>query len=125
MAAVLIIDDDARGTEPLARLLRQEGHEATLVSTVREALSELRSNPPDLVLLDLSLPRVDGLDLLDAMNAEPRLAGLRVAVYSGRDDEQSIRSAKELGAQDFIQKGRGWDHVIERIRANLATVPMA
>jgi DNA-binding response OmpR family regulator len=125
MAAVLIIDDDALSAEPLARLLRSEGHDATLAMTPREALTSLRTNPPDLVLLDLSLPRVDGLDLLEAMNGEPALASLRVAVYSGRDDDETVRSASALGARDFIRKGRGWEHVLERVKANLGDVAPA
>lgn len=119
MAHLLIIDDDVSAADAMAALLRREGHEADVASTAREALATLRHAEPDLVLLDLTMPRVDGLDLLDALKDDPRFAGVRVAVYSGRGGPESVEAAERLGACDFIPKGGSWPSVYERIKANL------
>jgi DNA-binding response OmpR family regulator len=119
MASILIIDDDANLAAPLAEVLRRDGHEAEYVPGVREALAHLHGNEPDLILLDLSMPRTDGLELLDAIREEPRLSDVRVAVYTGRTDEASRETAKKLGACDYIVKGPNWDEIYARIKAQL------
>ena len=119
MASVLIIDDNEQIAAPLAALLRSEGHAATYAPGAGAALSHLRQSPPDLVLLDLSMPLVDGLDLLDALRSEPRYADVRVAILSARDDEASVAEAERLGACEFIVKGQDWEEIYSRIKANL------
>ena len=120
MSSLLIIDDDLRTAEALITLLRREGHEAEAVGDAGKALEHLRRHDPDLVLLDLGMPRVDGMDLLDALKDEPRFAGLRIAVLTGRDDPGTAETARRLGACDFIEKGADWDSLYGRIKANLA-----
>src|SRR5918993_4142528 len=83
------------------------------------ALSQLRLSPPDLVLLDLSMPLVAALELLDALRSEPRFADVRVAILSSRDDSASVAEAERLGACEFIVKGSDWDEIYNRIKANL------
>ena len=119
MASILIIDDDPAMAAPLVEVLRRDGHTAEYVPGVREALGHLHGNEPDLILLDLSMPRTDGLDLLDAIREEPRLADVRVAVYTGRTDDESRETARKLGACDYIVKGPNWDEIYARIKAQL------
>lgn len=120
MANLLIVDDDRPAAEALAALLRRAGHEAACAATAGEAMRHLRRSDPDLVLLDLTMPWIDGLDLLDAVTAEPRFADLRVAVYSGRDDPAAVAAARRLGACDYILKGADWHETYRRIQACLA-----
>ncbi len=119
MPNVLIIDDELTSCAPMAALLRGEGIEATCVPSVREALAALRHREPDLVLLDLSMPHTDGLQLLDALMDEPRFSQLKVAVFSGRNDPETVEQARRLGARDFIEKGQDWEHIRDRIKAQL------
>ena len=119
MANILIIDDDVQAATMLAALLKREGHEAACAHDAGAALSHLRHSDPDLVLLDLTMPRVDGLDLLDALTDEPRFARLRVAIYSGRDEPQALHEARRLGARDYIVKGAEWDETYRRIQGCL------
>jgi CheY-like chemotaxis protein len=119
MAKLLIVDDDVPVAAALAALLQREGHETTCAQSAGEALSRLREVDPDLVLLDLSMPRVDGLDLLDALGDDPRYADLRVAVYSGREDPDAVRAARQMGACDYILKGENWSETYRRIRSCL------
>jgi DNA-binding response OmpR family regulator len=69
------------------------------------------------------MPRTDGLELLDAIREEPRLSHVRVAVYTGRTDEESRETARKLGACDYILKGPNWDEIYERIKAQLPPEP--
>src|ERR1700722_8712837 len=119
MATLLIIDDEPHAAAALAALLQREGHEAACAQTAGAAMDHLRHASPDLILLDLTMPRIDGLDILDALAMEPEYAHLRVAVFSGRDDDASINAARSLGAADYILKGLSWDETYQRIRACL------
>ena len=120
MSSLLIIDDDTRTAEALALMLRREGHEAETVADAGKALEHLRRHDPDLVLLDLSMPRVDGMDLLDALMDEPRFADLRIAVFTGRHDPGLAEHALRHGACDFIEKGEDWNALYARIKTHLA-----
>ncbi len=104
MANLLIIDDDVTGASALARLLEREGHHATYATSAGSALSHLHDHDPDLVLLDLTLPRVDGLDLLDALVAEPRFAHLRFVVYSGAHRGRRPRHGAPAGRMRLYSK---------------------
>ena len=120
MPSVLLIDDEQSSSAAMAALLRREGVEVACVPTAMQALSYLRQAAPDLVLLDLGMPRTDGLELLDALMDEPRYDHLRVVVFSGRSDDGTVEAARRLGACDFIEKGLPWDEVRSRILRRLS-----
>lgn len=120
MADLLIIDDDTQSAAQIARLLEISGHNARRAADVGEALHSLTERQPDLVLLDLGLPRTDGLTLLDALRDEPRFANMRVAVYTGHDDDQSRDAARRLGACEFLVKGSPWADTYRRIEQCLS-----
>ena len=121
MAKILIVDDQSEAALVLAALLEREGHVTAYAQSAGAALTWVRENEPDLILLDLTMPHVDGLDLLEALTDDERFAHLRVAVYSGRDDPLAVESARRMGARDFIHKGSDWQETYRRIRACLAT----
>jgi DNA-binding NtrC family response regulator len=120
MPHVLIVDDDVSQSAALAAILRHNGHEAEHATSAGQALSCLRHREPDLVLLDITMPQVDGLHLLDALADEPRFDGLRIAIYSGRTDPDAFAAAKRLGACDFIVKGDDLGQTLSRIESHLA-----
>lgn len=119
MSRVLIIDDDLSQSAVLARLIRAHGHEADCAASAGQALTSLRHQPPDLVLLDLSMPRVDGLELLAALVEETRFENLRIAIYSGRAEPEAFEAAQKLGACDFILKGEDAQVTLNRILDHL------
>jgi DNA-binding response OmpR family regulator len=120
MPKLLIIDDDIRSTASLAALLRSHGHDVYCAYTVGEALRQVRCVKPDLMLLDLGLPRVDGLELLEAVVGEPGLDGVSVVVYSARVDPAAVEAARRLGACDYLLKGGAWEETYRRIESCLA-----
>ncbi|HYO08000.1 MAG TPA: response regulator [Tepidisphaeraceae bacterium] len=120
MSSLLIVEDDSSTSAALGALLRMHGHDVASAQSAVEALSQLRRHQPDLVLLDLGLPRVDGLDLLDALADEPCFSGIPVVVYSGRAEPDTVTAAKQLGACDYIVKSEDWNQTYQRIEACLA-----
>jgi len=120
MANLLIVDDDIDGAAAMAARLRKEGHDTHFVASVPAAMTRLRQQRPDLLLLDIGMPDFDGLEMLRALHADPRYEDLRVVVVSGSTDPNVRTSALRLGALDFIAKNLGWSDTLARIRQHLA-----
>src|SRR6185437_11981786 len=98
---VLIVDDEAGIRESLGALLRDEGYAVEAAASGEECLERLRENPADLVLLDVWLPKVDGLDALEQIQSKD--GAPIVMMSSGHGNiETAVRAAK-LGAFDFIE----------------------
>jgi DNA-binding response OmpR family regulator len=119
MAHVLIVDDERSQSAVLAALLRHNGHDAEHAESAVGALTRMKRRVPDLVLLDLGMPRVNGFDLLQALTNEPRFDAVRVIVYSGQTDPDAFAVAKRLGACDFIIKGEDVREAVARILSHL------
>lgn len=115
-ATILIVDDEP----PIRRLLRTTltAHEHRVLEAANgaEALSAMRHHRPDLVLLDLGLPDVDGLDLISRLRG---LAHVPIVVLSSRGDEAAKVAALDSGADDYVTKPFGAEELMARIRAAL------
>jgi two-component system response regulator MprA len=122
MSLILVVDDHAATREPLAKLLRYDGYETAVASNGAEALEALRERKPDLVLLDLLMPKMDGMAFLDQAAREPHGSDLPVIVVTGGLNVSQIRRAGELpGVVDVMSKARFTvDGLLDRIRAHLA-----
>jgi len=101
---VLVVED----TELLRRMysdrLTQDGYRVLLAADGLEALSILRSDTPDLILLDLVMPKMSGLEVLDLLKKDPRLAPIPVIVLSNLGQEADIARGVEMGAVDYLVK---------------------
>lgn len=114
---ILIVED----TELLRRIyhdrLVQEGYTVYTAADGLEAVQQMRAVPVDLVLLDLIMPRMGGLEVLETMKADPRLAGIPVIVLTNLGEESSVEHAVELGAADYLIKNQAKPaDVTEKIR---------
>jgi len=99
---ILVIDDHAAVAEVVRDVLTDLGHTVVLAATAAEALNRLVLEIPDLVLLDLGLPDVPGLDVLDRLRAQwPRVP---VVILSGTEDPVLARTALARGAADYMTK---------------------
>ncbi len=111
---VLVVEDDRSLRRVLTELLGRDGHEVVTCGRGSEVAAAVADHDPDLVLLDLGLPDVSGLDLLrDLAAARP------VLVLSGRDGEADRVLALDLGAQDYVVKPFGNLELLARVRARL------
>src|ERR1043166_6739043 len=106
MANVLIVDDDVEGCRPLARLLEVVGHRPFFVHDGRAALSLLDRLRPDMILLDVMMPGLDGIDVLRTIRAHPRHKDLPVVVYSALSDPETMHKALQSGAQKYLVKSK-------------------
>lgn len=104
MANILVVDDMLFCRETLAELLRREGHVVELASDGREALLALKKRTPDLLLLDVAMPRLDGLALLDTLRRTGRWRELPVVLLTDRADRNAVLRAGTLGVQGYLLK---------------------
>jgi putative two-component system response regulator len=116
-ASILVIDDEAPNVRLLERMLQQAGF-ANLRGTTDpgEALDDCREAPPDLVLLDLSMPNIDGFQILDALRELPEVDRPPVLVLTALDDRESRLRALDKGARDFLGKPFDQAELLARIR---------
>ena len=101
---ILIVDDDDRLREYLRVNLEMEGYDVREAASADEGLDALDEEPPDLILLDVMMPRVDGWEMLRRVRERHGLDAIPVVMFSGRVDEQEQAAAEERGAQAFIGK---------------------
>ena len=101
MASLLLVEDDPAIRTSLMRSLREMGHAVTAVSSGMSALSSAVEAKPDVVLLDLGLPDLDGADVLSMLRA---VSDVPVIVATARDDEAEIVRVLDLGADDYLIK---------------------
>jgi two-component system, OmpR family, KDP operon response regulator KdpE len=112
---VLLVDDDATLRRTLGIALRAAGHEALLVADGRSALQALREDRPDVVVLDLGLPDVSGVEVLRELRA---WSTTPVVVLSARAESTEKVQALDLGADDYVTKPFGMDELLARVRAS-------
>jgi two-component system KDP operon response regulator KdpE len=111
---ILLVDDDATLRQTLAIGLRSAGHDVLLAADGRSALQAAGEDRPDLVVLDLGLPDVPGVEVLRELRTWSRLP---VVVLSARDGSEDKVQALDLGADDYVTKPFGADELLARIRA--------
>ncbi|MDF0545679.1 response regulator [Sphingobium sp. H39-3-25] len=101
---VLVVEDNELNLKLFCDLLRAHEHETMAVRDGREAIDQARAFQPDLVIMDIHLPHVSGIDLIVALKADPALAKvpvMAVTAYAGKGDEEQIRAA---GAEAYVSK---------------------
>ena len=116
---ILVVDDDPSILETLATMLRYKGYTTHMASTGRKALEAVNEFEPDLVLLDIMLPDIDGYDICRRLKSDPRTRDLPILIVSARTRREEIVNLLEMGANDYITKPFFLDEVIARVRTNL------
>src|SRR5687768_10393420 len=106
MAKILILDDSEDSRESLAIILRDAGHTVTCVPNGREALSVVLADLPDVVLLDLLMPEMDGPSFLEVVRSYLRIQSLPVVVLTGLHDSPMIGRAQALKVNSVLLKGK-------------------
>ena len=115
-ATVLIIDDEVQIRRLLRRTLEQEGYKVLLVENGREGLAHAGTDRPDVVVLDLGLPDMDGLEVLTELRSG---SSVPILILSVREAEETIVHALDGGADDYLTKPFRTGELLARIRALL------
>jgi two-component system, OmpR family, alkaline phosphatase synthesis response regulator PhoP len=119
-AQVLIVEDEESILLSLEFLLGKEGYAVATARDGAEALRLLRQQPPDLVLLDVMLPLIDGFELCATMRTMPALAGTRIMLVTARGRETEIARGLALGADTYLTKPFSTRELMDKVRALLA-----
>jgi DNA-binding response OmpR family regulator len=104
MSKVLIVDDDSDGSEIVATFLRRCGHAVDCVSNGQRAMSALIASPPAAVVIDLRMPKMDGISLLQVMRSYLRWVEMPVILLSAYASEEQCRLAREMGVRHIFHK---------------------
>jgi two-component system KDP operon response regulator KdpE len=115
-ASVLIVDDEPAIRRLLRASLQAQGYRTQEATNGSEALAALSQGEPDVMLLDLGLPDLDGLDIIRLVRGRSTLP---IVVLSSRDDERGKVAALDLGADDYVTKPFGMDELMARLRTAL------
>jgi DNA-binding response OmpR family regulator len=114
---ILIAEDDADIADLISHYLTKAGWSPHVTSAGDEALAYLRSHPVDVMVLDLMLPGLSGLDVCRAIRADPATAALPVIMLTARTDEADRVKGLDLGADDYVAKPFSPNELVARIRA--------
>jgi two-component system, OmpR family, alkaline phosphatase synthesis response regulator PhoP len=103
-ARILIVDDEEDIRELVELYLLREGYETLMCETGEEALDLIRSDPPALVVLDLMLPGIDGLEVCRRLKADHKTQDIPVLMLTARAEDADVVTGLELGADDYVTK---------------------
>jgi excisionase family DNA binding protein len=110
---VLIVDDDPRIREFIRVNLEIDGYAVREAGSAQEGLAALEAEPPDLILLDVMMPKVDGWEMLRRVHERHGVGSIPVIMFSGKVEEESMKAATARGAQGFIGKPFNPQQLIE------------
>lgn len=119
MKHILVVDDDVMITGLLSEYLRKNGYQVTIACNGKEALERIKDETPNLILLDLAMPVMDGIEAMREIRKQFKSANLPIIVLSAESDKKMWARALDVGANDFIQKPFHKIEMLARIRTNL------
>ena len=119
MSQILVVEDDPDIAQLIGHYLEKGGHSVEFLSSGAAVMPALRRRPPDLVVLDLMLPELDGLMICQAMRSDPQTAAIPVIMVTARGDEADRITGLELGADDYVTKPFSPKELAARVTALL------
>ncbi len=119
MTRILVVEDDRDIGDLVSRYLEKAGFAVELLSSGRDALRAIAERPPDLLILDLMLPHVDGLEICRAARAREQTSAIPIIMLTARAEESERIIGLELGADDYMAKPFSPSELVARVRALL------
>ena len=116
---VLVVDDNAANLDILSRLLRQHGYRFRVATSGARAIATAQAQPPDLVMLDITMPGANGYEVCEALKADPRTAEVPVIFVSALDDALDKVRAFRAGGADYVSKPFQFEEVVARVENQL------
>ena len=118
-ANILIVDDTLFNLHVLSGILKEQGYKVRPITSGKLALKSAQSNPPDLILLDILMPEMDGYEVCERLKADPNLKDIPVLFISALTETQDKVKAFNLGGVDFITKPFQVEEVCARVQTHL------
>ena len=113
---VLVADDDSRSRRLLRDLLTAKGHRITEAADGEEALAKIRGEPPDVILLDVMMPKLDGFEVCRRVKSDPATALIHILMITSLTEREHRLKGIECGANDFLAKPVEREEVLLRVR---------
>src|ERR1700736_729218 len=120
---ILVVEDDPDIAELVARYLGKAGFSIEMISSGRDAVAAVTARPPDVLVLDLMLPQVDGLEICRLVRANDKTAAIPIIMLTARAEESDRIVGLEIGADDYIAKPFIPNELVARVRALLRRAP--
>ncbi|MEO1504233.1 MAG: response regulator [Pseudomonadota bacterium] len=118
--SVLVVDDEASITLSLQHLMRREGYEVRVATDGDQALSEVSAAPPDLVLLDVMIPKQDGYQVCQAIRANPDWGAVKILMVTARGRDVELEKGIAVGADAYVTKPFSTRELAQTVRSLLA-----
>lgn len=118
---VLIVDDEPNIAISVDFLMRREGFEVLVAHDGEEGLALIRSDRPDLVVLDIMMPKLDGFEVCKAVRADPTLAGMRIVMLTAKGRAAEIEKGLSLGADAYIPKPFSTRELVAKVKELLGS----
>ena len=130
MPTILVVDDSAQDRKPLAKLLKVHGYDVLAASNAYEAMAAAKRQQPDLIVLDVMLPPVDGLTFLMLLRQDGTGANIPVIVLTGLDDQNTVSRAENLGVKEILIKAefdpcRLLELIDKHLKTEIQSVPLS
>jgi DNA-binding response OmpR family regulator len=119
VSRVLVVEDDPDIAQLVARYLEKSGFSVELLTNGRDALAAIAAHAPDLLVLDLMLPQVDGLEICRVVRGNAATAGMPIIMLTARAEESDRIVGLEIGADDYLGKPFSPNELVARVRALL------
>lgn len=116
---ILIADDEQNIVISLEFLMKREGYEVTIANDGEEAVQRIREGRPDLVLLDVMMPRKSGFDVCQEVRADPALASVRIMMLTAKGRDTEVSKGLALGADAYMTKPFSTKELVEKVRTLL------
>ena len=104
MAKILIIEDDPLINKMYSEKLSRDGYQTDIAENGQLGLDKMKQNPPDLLILDIMMPKMGGIEVIDAMKADQALEKIPIIVLSNLSESPDIEKAKKRGIKEYLVK---------------------
>jgi DNA-binding response OmpR family regulator len=121
MIQILIVDDDPQIHKLLAKMLPEPAYQIFSAFNAKEAMTLVEKHQPAMVILDIMMPKVSGIEVCNFIKGDPRFADIRVLILSAKDAQSDRLDGLRHGADDYIAKPFHMKHLIRKIEHMLRT----
>lgn len=116
---VLIADDEQNIVISLEFLMKREGYQVQVANDGEEAVRRIRAEPPDLVLLDVMMPKKSGFEVCQEIRSDPAMAGVRILMLTAKGRDTEVAKGLALGADAYMTKPFSTRELVEKVRGLL------
>ncbi|MGD9364698.1 MAG: response regulator [Desulfobacteraceae bacterium] len=119
IADILVVDDDPAVQRMMRRILGRPGYHMLMANGGQDAFDKIADHLPDLIMLDLSMPMLDGFEVVTHLKSSPLTRDIPVILMTGLDSSQNHVRALDVGANDFLSKTAEPEEILARVRSHL------